>query len=93
MAAVVTEWVINAVVTVWNWLVSNAPAPDVPSWFGSASAATTAIGNYMGWLDPWVPLWLLYTGIIAVTVSWFMGNAIRVARILASYFTFGGGAV
>lgn len=89
----VTEWIIGVIGSMWEWFITNAPAPDPPSWFGSAASATSAIGGYMGWLEPWVPLGLLYTGIVLMAASWFMGNAIRVARILASYFTFGGGAV
>jgi len=88
----VTEWFANVVSGLFQWFITSIPAPAPPAWFGDAAGFIGTVGDYIGWFDPWapIPLVLAIMGLWVITFALSIG--LKLARMVISYMTFGGGA-
>lgn len=85
--------------TVLQWLASALsallgvfPRPTLPGWFGAVpSWLPDAIGqaNKMG---SWFPLDAIRNSVALLLLLWGVALAIRIARIVLSFLTMGGGS-
>jgi hypothetical protein len=89
---VITDFLIHTVGGFVTWLLNHFPAPGVPSWYSGAPAQVAWVMGQVGLFSTWLPVVL----ITAVIVSYFAVLAVallvKVARIGASFATFGGGS-
>lgn len=68
------------------------PKADVPAWFTSASGTLSDWLGYASSVGVWVPIPLMLTVMSAILVSIVTGFVIRLVRVIASFFTAGGGS-
>lgn len=98
-----TTWLMSVVVAVFQWLldllggglgylVRMLPDVPVPSWVGDAVAMIISIMGPVTQMSAWIPAEVFIPvlgGVLAVSA---VALAIRIARIVASFATLGGGA-
>ena len=65
--------------------------PDPPGWVAQAPAMIATVLGYATSLGNWVPVGLFAAVTASVVVCLVAGFAIKVARIVASFVTLGGG--
>ena len=88
----VIGWLVGLLQGGWNWLVGQIPVFEPPTW---VSVATDGIGQMMAMvasMDSWVPIGLIVPVLGAVLLSYGVAFSVRVARIIASFATLGGGS-
>lgn len=73
-------------------LLSALPVVTVPDWLASISGAMSLVFQAAGSMGVWFPAGLLVTVLMAVLSLWLVGFAIKIVRIVASFFTAGGGS-
>lgn len=91
MAAVVTDAVIGWFFDVLNLVLSALPTVPVPDWL-DASGFMGTVFQHVGGLGVWFPIPLLVTVLGALVAVWVVAFGIKVVRIIASFFTLGGGS-
>jgi len=74
-----------------NFFIDLLPTTDAPSWLTSASSYLTVVWSYGAGLGAWIPWPIVGTVVASVLVCVGIGFAIKVARIVASFMTLGGG--
>jgi hypothetical protein len=73
--------------------VTNAlPSGGPPAWLGDVDGYFAQIWTAGAGLGAWVPWTLVGTIFAAVITSMFAGFTIKVIRVIASFFTGGGGS-
>lgn len=88
----VTEWILKALAAVWEWFISHLPAIPVPDWFASASGSIAFVVDKMHGFDGWLPWTVLGIVITTILAALAISLAIKIARIVLSVFTAGGGS-
>jgi len=88
----VTEWFANAMSSVLQWLVAGIPLPPPPDWFGDAASFFTMVGTYMAWFQPWAPVSLVLAIMGLWVITFTLSIGLKLARMVLSFVTFGGGA-
>lgn len=73
------------------WLLFPVTVVE-PSWWGEVDAAFSTVFEYAGSLGVWFPAPVVATILAGVFSSIVAGLGIRLVRIIASFFTLGGGA-
>jgi hypothetical protein len=66
--------------------------PGPPAWFTDHLGELETLWSYVRAFDTWIPVNLAFTVAAAVVGSYVLGWLIGLARVIASYLTFGGGA-
>lgn len=74
-----------------GWMVSLLPSYDVPAWLSSSSSYMSNLWTYGYGLGAWIPWPLVGTVLASVLACVLIGFGIKVARIVASFMTLGGG--
>lgn len=87
----ITQWVVQAAVSVGQWFVTLLPSFDIPDWFvGLGDDVNSLFSNAAG-LGPLVD-WSLVAGIAAVPMGlWVGGLVFKSLRVLLSHIPFFGG--
>ena len=85
-------WLVDLVRNGWNWVVSQVPVVQPPAWLGTAIDGIGAVMASMGKMSYWVPVELFLPVVLAVFGALAVGLGIRIARIVASFMTLGGGS-
>jgi len=88
----VTEWFAAAMTDLWVWFVGSIPAPEPPDFFAASAAGISQVGGYLSYFDPWAPVWLIAPIVGLWAVTFLLGIGLKLARMLVSFFSFGGGA-
>ena len=88
----VTESLIGVLSGVFTWLLGWIPAPDVPAFFDDASSGIQSISELLGSVSVWIPVGLVALVLAAWAATWATGVLIKLARIVLSLFTAGGGS-
>jgi hypothetical protein len=88
--------IVDALVSILTGLLTFIagliPGGTVPAWFtGLTDDMETWIG-YTAGLGAWIPLGLMLNVFGALLSCYVIGFTIRLVRIIASFFTAGGGA-
>lgn len=93
----ITQVLIDAVMFVPLWLLDTIPSIDLPSALvgtgdGTLVGAITTAASYAGSLDSWFPITQAVLALAFVMLCFGVGSAVKIARIVASFFTGGGGS-
>lgn len=88
--------IFEAIVSVFagfvSWVFSLLPNDDPPAWLLSSTGALRTVWSYAAGLGAWIP-WDVAGYVVAAVLSCVgIGLAIKVLRIVASFFTAGGGS-
>lgn len=92
----VTNAILHVVSAFVSWVLSLMPSVAFPTYLtgtgtgtlnGTVTGAVTALWSF----DSFVPVLQLVAAATLVLASLLVGVAVRVARIVASFFTLGGG--
>lgn len=89
----VTDAILVVVHTLIKGVVSslNALIPSPPSWY--ASPDFSAVTGDIAAAGRWVPVGVVATVGVTIFALMLLVNALKLVRIIASYFTLGGGAL
>ncbi len=87
----ITQWLLDALVTVFSWLCSNFPTFTVPDFLSSVQSGIASINGDISGMDAWIPLSDAVAVTLAVVGVFAAALAIKVLRIVASFLTLGGG--
>lgn len=88
----ITEWLLTAFQWLLHGLLAVLPTVSVPSWLSSNDSAFTTVFSAAGSMGVWFPSTLVVTVLTGVLALWLVGFAIKLVRIVASFFTAGGGS-
>jgi hypothetical protein len=88
----VTDAVIGFFFNVINSVLGLLPTITVPDWLSSADGPIATVLGYAGSMGAWFPSTLVLTVVTAVLATWAIGFVIKLVRIVASFFTLGGGS-
>lgn len=88
----VTDWILDTLTSFWEWLCSVLPAPEVPEWWGTLTTAIDTVNSHITGLGAWLPFPVLRTVVAAVATLMLVSLGLKIARIVASFFTAGGGS-
>lgn len=86
----ILEWIVERLEAFGSWLASVVP--PVPAWVGDITAGLSEIAQTAALFGAWVPwgLVVIVLGLVVVVIG--IAFAIRIARIVASFLTLGGGS-
>lgn len=90
MVQVVTEKILDVLVSIVRMLLGWLPGYDVPSTGGSLGGLLGSTAGKL--LGQWVDLAALVTGVGVVVSAWAVAMGVKGSRILISHFTGGGGS-
>jgi hypothetical protein len=88
---VVTGWIVQRLAAVLHFIMGLLPVITVPSWLGTSGPMGTIFQD-AALMGVWFPMGLLVTVLGAVLAAWLVGFGIKLTRIVASFFTVGGGS-
>lgn len=87
-----TDWLMELLKVAWNGLVDQVPTITLPTWWGDMVAGVGQVMALMGQMSFWVPVDVFLPAVLAVAAAFAVALAIRIARIVASFATLGGGS-
>lgn len=87
----IVEWFLNLCASLWESLCAALPVVPVPSWVADGSAGVAQIIGMAATFGHWVPLSMFGVVVLGVVTCLVAGVGIKVARIVASFATLGGG--
>ena len=88
----ITEKILGIGSWIVGQLLGMLPPIPVPSWASSSDGLVAKVFGLAGSLGAWVPLGLLATVLGALLTIHVAGFGIKLARIVASFLTAGGGS-
>lgn len=87
----ITGWLAQLFGSLLHLLFGALPVIAVPSWLSTSGPMATVFADAAS-MGVWVPTTLMVTVLTALLAAWLAGFAIKVARIVASFLTVGGGS-
>ena len=88
----IVEWFLGVVKAIAEGVFSVMPVIPVPGWFTGAGTAIAGLFSAALSMGVWIPI-PLALNVMAVLFMAMMGGAlIKLARIIASFLTAGGGS-
>lgn len=88
----ITGLLLQLAGTVSHFLLGALPVVPVPGWLSGLAGAIGTVFGFVGSMGVWFPGPLALTVITALLAIWVTGLAIKVARMILSLFTGGGGS-
>lgn len=88
----ILELLYGLLATLWEGLCSALPALPVPAWLSGGAANVASVLGTAGQLGYWVPFSVAAVVVSSVVACLLAGLGIKVARIVASFLTVGGGS-
>lgn len=88
----ITDAILNFFGGVLHAILQALPVVAVPDWLASGSSAVSTVFGFVGSMGVWFPGPLALSIIGALLAVWLVGFGIKIARIVISLFTFGGGS-
>jgi hypothetical protein len=89
---VIVEGLIKMFTGFVRFVLDMFPHDAPPGWLASASEALTTVWGYAAGLGAWIPWSFVGTVTAAVVASVALGFTLKLIRIVASFFTAGGGS-
>jgi hypothetical protein len=89
---VITEWLLTAFQWLLHALLTALPTVSVPSWLSGNDTAFSGVFQAAGSMGVWFPSTLVISVVTGVLALWMVGFGIKLVRIVASFFTAGGGS-
>lgn len=88
----VTEALLDVIRSVVSTVLGSLPQIEVPDWLATASDGASQVAAMGAGLGAWIPAPLIMTVVGALLAAWLIGFGIKLARIVASFLTLGGGS-
>lgn len=88
----ITDAIIGLLTNLVNTLLGSLPTFAMPSWFAAAAGPIQTVMGVGASLGAWVPTGLVITVLTALLAANGVAFGIKIARIVASFATFGGGS-
>lgn len=88
----IIEGIVRMLTTLVKGVLDLLPSSNPPGWFMSAGDAWSGLMAQVGLLGTWMPVTLATNVTAAILGSMGVGFAIKVVRLVVSYFTAGGGS-
>ena len=88
----IVEWFLGVITTLLEAMIGALPEFDVPGWLTSAGGAVAEVLSSAGAMSYWLPFDVLVPVAVTVLAAYAVGLAIKLARIVLSFFTAGGGS-
>lgn len=86
------EAIIDVFVGFVKFVIGLFPTSNPPGWFSSTSESLSTVWSYGAGLGAWIPWGIVGSVVTAVLSCVVIGLTIKLARIVASFFTMGGGS-
>ncbi len=87
--------IVNALLSllkhILDFVLGLFPTISVPDWLSSSDGAMATVFADAGSMSVWFPVTLAVTIVGSVLLIWFTGWGIKIARMVLSLFTGGGG--
>lgn len=87
----ITDAILDFLTGVLHSILGSLPTLAVPSWLDTSGPIGTVF-TYAGLMGAWFPTSLATTVLLALLGAWGVGFGVKTVRILASFFTAGGGS-
>ena len=68
------------------------PAPSMPNWWADLASSLATIAGYLNTMNAWFPVQLTVDIVVFLVAAQLIAFGIRLARIVLSLFTGGGGS-
>lgn len=88
----ITEWVLGVGGWLLTTLLGALPTVTVPAWMSGNDSAFSTVFSAAGTMGVWFPTTLVISVLTGVLALWLVGFGIKLVRIVASFFTAGGGS-
>lgn len=88
----ITEALMSVMLGMVGAMVGLLPDGEAPSWVTDAGETLSSVLAYAAPVGNWLPLQLAGTVLVAFLACVAAGFGIKVARIVASFLTVGGGS-
>lgn len=88
----ITEWVLGVGGWLLTALLAALPTVTVPTWLSGNDSAFSTVFSAAGSMGVWFPSTLVISVLTGVLALWLVGFGIKLVRIVASFFTAGGGS-
>ena len=88
----ITEWLLTAFGWLLHSLLSVLPVVTVPDWLSGNDSAFGMVFSAAGSMGVWFPSTLVISVLTGVLALWLIGFGIKLVRVVASFFTAGGGS-
>lgn len=88
----ITEWLLGVGGWLLHALLSALPTVTVPTWLSGSDSAFTTVFSAASSMGVWFPTTLVISVLTGLLVLWLVGFGIKIVRIVASFFTAGGGS-
>jgi len=89
---VITGWLLTAGQALLHALLSVLPTVTAPEWLMDSTGAAATVFSAAGSMGVWFPASLLLTVLAGLLTLWLAGFGIKLVRMVASFFTAGGGS-
>lgn len=87
----ITDAIIGFLTGVAEFILDLLPDVQVPTWMSADGPMGTVFG-YAGSMGAWFPVSLAAVVLSGLLVCWGVAFGIKIVRIVASFFTAGGGS-
>jgi hypothetical protein len=88
----ITEALMSVLSGFVNSVLGSLPTIPVPTWLSDLSSGVSTIAGYGAGLGVWMPVPLIVSVVTTVVAAWLVAFGIKIARIVASFLTLGGGS-
>ena len=88
----ITDAILSFFGGILHSIMQALPVVEVPGWLSSGSSAVAGVFGLVGSMGVWFPGGLALSIIGTLLAVWLIGFGIKIARIVISLFTFGGGS-
>jgi hypothetical protein len=88
----ISEWLMALAANLFDWLTSNLPAYQEPAWIGQLAGAAASLFQMAGSMGVWFPGALVLAVLLALLGFWLVGFGVKLARMVLSLVTGGGGS-
>jgi hypothetical protein len=89
---VITEALLRVGAGILHVLAGLFPPVAVPSWLSGSDSAFTTVFTAADSMGVWFPATLLLAVLAGLLALWLVGFTIKIARMVLSLFTAGGGS-
>lgn len=88
----ITGWILGLIAGLASFLFNALPNWDLPEWFTTAPIFLRTALSQAGQMGHWFPLTAIGLGASAIFAVWSLTLLLRIARMVLSLFTGGGGS-
>jgi hypothetical protein len=88
----ITDAIMTFFGGIFTWLLGSMPQVQVPDWLNATSGMVGTVFGYATSMGVWFPSGLAVTIAGTLLAVWLVSLGIKVARMVLSLFTGGGGS-